>query len=84
MGDQARELQNLMAFFKLDGQATALKLAVAPTSPSGTHHGGHRRRIAPPSSPGPQQRPATKNPVRLLPTDKKPESAKKNDEWEEF
>ncbi len=84
MGDQARELQNLMGFFKLGGQATALKLAVAPTSPSGTHHGGHRRRIAPPSSPGPQQRPATKNPVRLLLADKKPESAKKNDEWEEF
>ncbi len=86
MGDQARELQNLMGFFKLDGQATTLKLAVAPTDL-------HRRRIASRPTPNAGRQPPT-SPVkptatthavvRALPVEKKPTPAPGTDEWEEF
>ena len=86
MGEQARELQNLMGFFKLGGQATPLKPAVAPTDP-------HRRRIASRPTLKAHQRPATgpvkptattRAVVRALPVEKKPTPAPGTDEWEEF
>ncbi|MCP5133125.1 MAG: hypothetical protein H6976_05815 [Gammaproteobacteria bacterium] len=86
MGDQARELQNLMDFFKLDGQATALKPAVIPADP-------HWRRIASRPAPNaggqPAARPAkpaamTRAAVRASPVEKKPAPAPGTGEQEEF
>ena len=91
MSDQASELQRLMSFFKLDGQATTLNPVAAPTNPHGKHH---RRWIAsrPTLTPVSGRRPATPikptatthNVVRSLPVERKPTPAPSTDEWEEF
>jgi len=94
MGDQARELQNLMGFFKLDGGAITLKPVAAPVNLHGAPHSQHRRRIEsrPISSAGQRPRILTAKPptatqavVRSLPAAKKSVSAGGNtQDWEEF
>ena len=90
MGDQARELQNLMAFFKLDEPVASTEPAMASKKTPGGHHARHHRgrqrptvsRLAPIADQ--RQRPVAENPIRLPSSHEKPKSVKETDEWEEF
>jgi methyl-accepting chemotaxis protein len=60
MGDQARDLDQLMRFFKLDGQAATYQPVAAPINPPGVRHDERRGRI--------ESRPRL-NPMGMKPVD---------------
>jgi methyl-accepting chemotaxis protein len=100
MGDQARELQNLMAFFKLDERTTASDLAgvratitAKPVVASASQIGKQPKPGGTRLTPGASKRsaPASAKPatttravVRPLPVEKKPAVERGAREWEEF
>ncbi|MFZ1827169.1 MAG: methyl-accepting chemotaxis protein, partial [Candidatus Competibacteraceae bacterium] len=87
MGDQARELQNLMSFFKLDEREPTNAVVAAPSSGTASKARNASRavqktdhRLAAVGKPiAAKARPA----LRPVPVEKKP-SAAASEEWEEF
>ena len=93
MGDQAKELQNLMSFFKLDERATPTRASVT-AAPSRSAADQHSRPATPIKSVATKPRPVAKPaPVRPQPTarpapvERKPTTtaiSSSSEEWEEF
>jgi len=87
MGGQARELQNLMGFFKLDGQEATNAVVAAPSAGTASKARNASRAVQktdhrPAAAAKPiaaKARPA----LRSVPVEKKP-SAAASEEWEEF
>ncbi|MBL8258369.1 MAG: methyl-accepting chemotaxis protein, partial [Candidatus Competibacteraceae bacterium] len=84
MGEQAQELQRLMAFFKLDGLAPSAGAPAAPPTPAKPHAA---LRPVPAANPRPTAaKPAAPKPrpaARPAPAEKKAVAAV-SEEWEEF
>ncbi len=76
MGDQARDLEQLMRFFKLDGQAATYQPVAAPINPPDTRHNERRGRI----ESRPHRLAALINPVEMKPVG----AVAGIQEWEEF
>ncbi len=80
LGDQARELQHLMGFFKLDDRATTAPAVAAPSHPSPA-----RREVRPATKPAARPAPPSAAKVRPLPDAKKTAApAAASEEWAEF
>ncbi|MCB1766053.1 MAG: CHASE3 domain-containing protein [Candidatus Competibacteraceae bacterium] len=85
MGEQARELQNLMAFFKLDERVVSEKPAVVATAASSRPASKGRPAVAKPmaKTAKPAARPAA-TAKSAVSAEKKPAAHATSEEWEEF
>jgi methyl-accepting chemotaxis protein len=84
MGEQARELQNLMAYFKLDERTLSEKPAAASTSSRSATKGRSAAAAKPAAKsakPAARPAPAAKS---AAPAEKKPAAHAASEEWEEF
>ncbi|MCB1918760.1 MAG: methyl-accepting chemotaxis protein [Candidatus Competibacteraceae bacterium] len=87
MGEQARELQNLMAFFKLDERVVSEKPVAVVTSGSSRPASKGRPAVAKPmaKTAKPAARPTAKSAVKPAPAEKKSAATHTaSEEWEEF
>ncbi|MCB1766052.1 MAG: hypothetical protein KDJ22_08315, partial [Candidatus Competibacteraceae bacterium] len=88
MGEQARELQNLMAFFKLDERVVSEKPAVVATSGSSRPTSRGRPAVAKPmakTTVKPAAKPVAKPVAKSAPAEKKSAATHAaSEEWEEF
>ncbi len=92
MGGQARELQQLMGFFKLDHRESAARVASTghrsegrASSSTGSHPTAARTVAKPAVAKPASIKPTTAKPaVRPVPAEKKPAAHAASEEWEEF
>jgi len=89
MGDQAQELQQLMAFFKLDSTDRSRKQPASVAT--STHHSTGQTRTVPRTAGGgsstinkPAARPVARPVAKPAPTEKKSTAHAETEEWEEF